>query len=127
MVLQTNQHPIVGIFHEYAHLRQGSTIHACSQLKWFHIQVDECSKIIGGQQLLVTLEGNTINSGLAYIHPVHVPSNHALQTLPQVFTSLQEWDPTVLDHRINLELLPAPDSATAQSLVLESPFDEFGS
>ena len=32
MVLQTNQGPNVGIFHEYAHLGQGSSIHAASQL-----------------------------------------------------------------------------------------------
>ena len=41
---------------------------------------------------LVTLEGYTIpisiNSRLAHILPVHIPSNHDLQTLPHVvFTS----------------------------------------
>ena len=101
MVLQTNQDPIVGIFHEYAHLRQGSSIHAYGQLEWFHTQVDECSKIVGGQQQLVTLEGNTIpisiDSGLTYSYPVHVPSDHDLQTLPHVgFTSPQKWDLAVI-------------------------------
>ena len=76
MVIETNQYPIVGIFFEYAHLRQGSSIHASSQLKWFHIQVEKCSKIVSGQQHLVTQEGYTIpisiNSRLTFIHPPYV-------------------------------------------------------
>ena len=131
MVLQPNQGPVVGIVHEYVHLRQGSSIHASGQLEWFHTHVNELSKIVGGQQQLVTLERYTvhilIDSGLTYSHPVCVPSNHDLQTLPHVvFTSPQEWDPTILDNRINLELLPAPHSAPDQSLLEECTFDEFG-
>ena len=80
---------------------------------------------------LVTLEGYTItisiNSGLAYIHPDCIPSNHDLQILLHVvFTSPQEWDPTVLDQGNNLELLPDPASAPDQSFLQESTFDEFG-
>ena len=58
--------------------------------------VNECSKIVGGQQQhFVTIEGYTIpitiNSGLTSIHPVCIPSDHDLQTLPYVlFTSPQE-------------------------------------
>ena len=61
------------------------------------------------------------------IYIIHVPSDHDLWTLPHVdFTFPQEWNPTVLDNGINLELLPPPHSATDQSLLLESTFDEFG-
>ena len=56
VALQANQGPVVGIFHEYAHLRKGSFIHASSQLKWFHTHIDECSKIVGGQQHIVSVE-----------------------------------------------------------------------
>ena len=76
MVLQTNPGPIVGIFHEYAHLGKWSSIHASGQLEWFHTHIDEHSKIVGRQQHLVTLTGYTIpisiNSGLAYIRPVSI-------------------------------------------------------
>ena len=94
----------------------------------FHTQVDEHSKTAGGQQQVVTLEGYTvpisINSGTVYIHPVCVPSDHDVPHV--VFTSPQQWDLTVLNHKISLELLPAPDSAIDQSLLQESTFDEFG-
>ena len=43
-----------------------------------------------------------------------------------VFTSPQKWDLTVLDHRINLELLPDPDSVPGQYLLQEPIIDEFG-
>ena len=117
--------------HEYALHGQGSSIHASCQLKLFHTQFDEHSKIVHGQQQLVTLEGYTIpisiDSGLTYICPVHVPSDHDIQTLAHVvFTSPQEWDQNVLDHGINLELLPDPDSAPDQYLLQEFSFDEFG-
>ena len=47
VVLQTNWGPIVGIFHEYAHLGKESSIHASGQLEWFHTQVNEYSKTVG--------------------------------------------------------------------------------
>ena len=48
VVLQTNQGPIIGIFHEYAHLGKGSSIHASGQLKWFHTQVNNVPRLLVG-------------------------------------------------------------------------------
>ena len=84
VVPQTNWGPVVVLLcHEYAHLGKGSPIHASGQLEWFHSRVDEHKKIVDGQQHLVTLEGHTIhisiNSGLAHIHPVSIPSDHDLR------------------------------------------------
>ena len=49
VVLVTNKGPVIGIFHEYAHLGKGSSIHAYGQLDWFKTQVDDCSKVVGGK------------------------------------------------------------------------------
>ena len=105
VVLPTNQGPVIGIFHEYAHLGKGSSIHVSGQVEWFHTQIHECSKIVDDQHHNVALEGNiikiSIDSGLACIHPVQTPSHHDLQTLSHViFTSPQKWDHIVLDHRL---------------------------
>ena len=45
-VLETNKRPAIGIFHEYAHLRNGNSIHASGQLEWFKTQVDDCSNVV---------------------------------------------------------------------------------
>ena len=104
---------------------QRSSIHASSQLEWFPSQVNMHSKSVGGQQQLFTLERYTIpisiHSGLAYIHPIHVPSDHNLQTFPHVVFTV-----TGPIHGINLELLPTPDSADDQSLLQDSSLYEFG-
>ena len=49
-LLDTQKGPIIGIFHEYAHLGKGKSIHASGQLEWFNCQVDDRSKIVGGAQ-----------------------------------------------------------------------------
>ena len=49
-LLDTQKSPIIGIFHEYAHLGKGKSIHASSQMEWFNCQVDDRSKIVGGAE-----------------------------------------------------------------------------
>ena len=49
-LLDTQKGPIIGIFHEYAHLGKGKSIHASGQMEWFNWQVDDRSKIVGGAQ-----------------------------------------------------------------------------
>ena len=49
-LLDTQKGPIIGIFHEYAHLGKGKSIHASGQMEWFNCQVDDRSKIVGGAQ-----------------------------------------------------------------------------
>ena len=47
-LLDTQKGPIIGDFHEYAHLGKGRSIHAAGQMEWFNCQVDDRSKIVGG-------------------------------------------------------------------------------
>ena len=39
--LDTQKGPIIGVFHEYAHLGKGRSIHAAGQIEWFNCQVDD--------------------------------------------------------------------------------------
>ena len=43
-LLDTQKCPIIGVFHEYAHLGKGRSIHATGQMEWFKCQVDDRSK-----------------------------------------------------------------------------------
>ena len=38
-LLDTQKGPIIGVFHEYAHLGKGRSIHAAGQMEWFNCQV----------------------------------------------------------------------------------------
>ena len=49
-LLDTQKGPIIGIFHEYAHLGKGKSYNASGQMEWFNCQVDDRSKIVGGAQ-----------------------------------------------------------------------------
>ena len=42
-LLDTQKGPIIGVFHEYAHLGKGRSIHAAGQMEWFNCQVDDRS------------------------------------------------------------------------------------
>ena len=46
-LLATQKGPVTGIFHEYAHLGKGRSIHAAGQMKWFNCNVDDRSKVVG--------------------------------------------------------------------------------
>ena len=59
-LLDTQKGPIIGVFHEYAHLGKGRSIHAAGQMEWFNCQVDDRSKIVGGAQRIETSEGYVI-------------------------------------------------------------------
>ena len=109
-LLDTQKDPIIGVFHEYAHLGKGRSIHAAGQMEWFNCQVDDRSKIVGGAQRIETSEGYvsplSIESGLVYMHSIRIPTDQDLQNYPHVFfTSPDIWDASVLDHEITPSLL----------------------
>ena len=55
--------PVIAIFHQYAHLGTGKTIHSSVQLEEFGLQVDEkSSRVPGGLQRIKTPDG--------YVHPI---------------------------------------------------------
>ena len=130
-LLDTQKGPIIGIFHEYAHLGKGKSIHASGQLEWFNCQVDDRSTIVGGAQRIETPEGYvipfSIETGLVYMHPIRIPTDQDLKMYPHVFfTSPDIWDPSVLDHEITPSLLEDINQQSDDSLLQYSIFDEYG-
>ena len=73
-LLDSQKGPIIGVFHEYAPLGKGRSIHAAGQMEWFNCQVDDRSKLVGGAQRIETSEGYviplSIESGLVYMHSI---------------------------------------------------------
>ena len=130
-LLDTQKGPIIGVFHEYAHLGKGRSIHAAGQMEWFNCQVDDRSKIVGGAQQIETSEGYviplSIESGLVYMHTIRIPTDQDLQNYPHVFfTSPDIWDASVLDHEITPSLLEDINQHSDDSLLQYSIFDEYG-
>ena len=130
-LLDTQKGPIIGVFHEYAHLGKGRSIHAAGQMEWFNCQVDDRSKIVGGAQRIETSEGYviplSIESGLVYMHTIRIPTDQDLQNYPHVFfTSPDIWDASVLDHEITPSLLEDINQHSDDSLLQDSIFDEYG-
>ena len=129
--LDTQKGPIIGVFHEYAHLGKGRSIHAAGQMEWFNCQVDDRSKLVGGAQSIKTSEGYviplSIESGLVYMHSMRIPTDHDLQNYPHVFfTSPDIWDTSVLDHGIPPSLLEDINQHSDDSLLHDSIFDAYG-
>ena len=130
-LLDTQKGPIIGVFHEYAHLGKGRSIHAAGQMEWFNCQVDDRSKIVGGAQQIETSEGYviplSIESGLVYMHSIRIPTDQDLHNCPHVFfTSPDIWDASVLDHEITPSLLEDINQHSDDSLLQDSIFDEYG-
>ena len=130
-LLDTQKGPIIGVFHEYAHLGKGRSIHAAGQMEWFNCQVDDRSKLVGGAQRIETSEGYviplSIESGLVYMHSIRIPTDQDLQNYPHVFfTSPDIWDASVLDHEITPSLLEDINQHSDDSLLQHSIFDEYG-
>ena len=125
-LLDTQKGPIIGVFHEYAHLGKGKSIHASGQMEWFNCKVDDRSQHVGGTQSIQTSEGYVIplfiEYGLVYMQSMRIPTDHDLQHYPHVlFTSPDIWDTSVLDHGIPPSL---PETQTSPTLRLVPPQGE---
>ena len=100
--INTLQGPIIGIFHQYVHYGEGTTIHSVPQLSHFGMDVDEKSIKSGmGKQCIITPDGFTIplsiHGSLAYMD-MQPPSDSELASFPHImFTSDAPWDPSVFD------------------------------
>ena len=125
-LLDTQKGPIIGVFHEYAHLGKGKSIHAAGQMEWFNCKVDDRSQHVGDTQSIQTSEGYviplSIEYGLVYMQSMRIPTNHDLQHYPHVlFTSPDIWHTSVLDHGIPPSL---PETHTSPTLRLVPPQGE---
>ena len=87
VVLDTNEGPVNGIIHEYADHGKGSSIQDSVQLEWFKTQVDD-SKVVGEKQCIESIECYalplSIDSGLAYLHSIHPPTDIDLDSYTHV-------------------------------------------
>ena len=102
-LMDTQKGPIIGISHEYANLGKGRSIHAIRQIEWINYKVDDRSNVDGGAQRIDTSDGYVISlfieSGLAYMHSIRIPTDNDLQQHPHgFFTSPDTWDASLLDH-----------------------------
>ena len=104
-VANSNQGPVILVFHQYAYLGKGPSIHSCGQIEAQGHDVCDRSHKVGGKQRMVISQGNltytfpfSIQRGLARFN-LRPYSDHEWNTLPHIIvTSDAEWDPTVLDH-----------------------------
>ena len=131
-VVPTQRGNVIGIFHQYAHVPQGRSIHSSVQLESFGIKVDDRSKILkAGSQALTTPEGYVLpldfQNGLPYL-PMRPFTDQEWDELPHVvFTSDTEWNPSDVDCKIS-------DTETWYDAISHDPdddrffdtFDEFG-
>ena len=100
-VVDTHKGPVIAIMHQYALLGKGSSIHAPGQMEHFKNQVYDKSKIVGGKQAIITLDGYMIplyvKDGLVRLK-IRPYTDGEFDDLPHVFlTSESDWDPSVLD------------------------------
>ena len=99
-------------------------------MQWFNCIVDDRSKVVGDVQRIETPHGYvfplSVESGLAYMHSIWVPTHDDLQLYPHdFFTSPDIWDASVLDHGITPVLLDEINQEADESLLQDSIFDEF--
>jgi hypothetical protein len=122
-LIQTMSGYMIGMFHQYAHIGKGNIIHSANQMRKLGVIVNDNTQSTVGLQHICTSEGHitplSIRGGLAYMDMVK-PTDNDMNTYPHViFTSDNEWDPSILDDEYNpsdfdADLLPLdiPDPST---------------
>ena len=121
-VCHTRKGKVILIFHQYAHLPDGDTIHSPIQLEDNGIVVDDRPHSLGGQQCLRTRDGNEMSlkfqNGLAKL-PLRRFTDEELLTLPQIhMTKNRPWDPTTYDNDSD-SVPPLLPSTHAQAMELD--------
>jgi Reverse transcriptase (RNA-dependent DNA polymerase) len=110
-LITTHKGPIIGIFHQYAHVGTGYSIHSSNQLRQFGIVVDDNPRCFSANgQTIRTPEGHfiplSLRNGLPYMD-MSPPTDNDMATYPHVtFTSDMPWDPHVLDDEYPVDQLP---------------------
>ena len=70
--------PVIGIFHEHAHLGKGRSIHAAGQMEWFNCNVDDISKDVGFPRELKLLMDMCFHFPLNLVWIICTPSGSLL-------------------------------------------------
>ena len=123
--LQSDQGPIIGLFHQYALCGEGNTIHSSIQFEAFGHEVHNKGLLLGGKQHIKTVDGFVIPmsmvNGLVYMH-MDTPTDEEMESLTHVtMTSDVPWDPTKYDCEHDLmqdlpELTLRDDNSDVDSL-----------
>lgn len=130
-VLQTTTGEVIGIFHQYAHINKGASIHSSVQLEAYKQDVNDRSlRTPGGLQRILTVDGYELplsfRSGLPYLQ-IRPYTDHEFSTLPHVvMTSDQDWDPSVLDGCADDVLPTSSGGATDTVHSLHDNFNQYG-
>lgn len=100
-VIDTQLGPRIAIFHNYAYIGRGSTIHSSAQMESFGNRVDDRSLAVGGTQRITTLDGHVIplrfQRGLARL-PIRPFTDAEFDLFPHlIMTDELAWDPADLD------------------------------
>ncbi|CAJ1961165.1 unnamed protein product [Cylindrotheca closterium] len=126
----TQRGPAILIMNQFASIGKGQSILSSPQMEHFGVEVDDRSSKVGGKQRLSTPDGWVIPmeivNGLPYVR-MRPPTKRELDTLPHiVLTSDKDWDPSVLDSKLEdfekwAESIPDDGSEEG-----ERPFDRVG-
>jgi hypothetical protein len=101
-VVNTTKGPVILRMNQYAyHAGTLRTIHSAGQIEHFKNIVDDRSRVVGGTQRVISLEGHiiplTFHSGLPYLD-MRPPTDAEFESLPHVvLTADSDWDPSILD------------------------------
>ena len=105
-VVQTQHGPVIAIFHQYAHLGTGKTIHSSFQLEEFGLEVDKTPiQLPCGLQHIKTPDGYMhpirIKGGLPYVS-LRPYTDMEWETLPHVnWTRDSDWDPAIFNQEFD--------------------------
>jgi hypothetical protein len=104
-VVTTQKGPVVAIFHQYALLGKGPSIHSSAQLEHYKNNVNDRSLHLGGLQRVKTLDGYVIplniKDGLPRLE-LRPYTDKEWDQLPHVImTAETDWDPSVIDHALD--------------------------
>ena len=130
-VLNSHKGTVIGIFHQYAHIATGKSIHSSGQLEHYKIDVNDKSLRVGGLQRIVTIDGYCfpldIIDGLPYLKQrACTAAEFADPNIPHVvMTSDNTWIPQDLDCIISSDS-QWYDVITDFTRNTSNPFDEFG-
>ena len=129
-LIQTQHGPIIGIFHQYAHLGSGKTIHSVSQLRHFGTIVDDKPRKFGGKRRLETLDGYiiplSIRAGLPYMD-MSPPTPEEIDTYPHVFfTADTEWHPQSITDEYSVSDMELTDDDLQHSEYHPHQLDAYG-
>ena len=127
----TNHGEVIFVFHQYAYLGKGHSIHSAGQIEAFGHDLCDKSYKVGGKQRLVISQGNldytvpfSVERGLVRM-TLRPYTDAEWDTLPHIIvTSDKEWDPTILDHEWPNGTFPPSEAPTQKHFRI--PFTPLG-